>query len=240
MHQLSSIPPHVVFKALDLGLNMIREEIIKCAKEGYDEDWKEQIIILTDNPNYKLDQISEDVKYRIDFGNLSRFIFDTEILNNKETKGRLNGFISEVRAIRNKICHFTPISDLDFENLFVSIDKILVAIGLERLDRSRCWDGQTVPVFMETKTDSVKPKNATDAKTYFKVSEKWFGKEMIIKVKFNRGKYTHKTFRYNHDDLYHQVKEYLLTIPAFMNYREYSSSTNIPSWAKSTGLVTED
>ena len=67
MQKLSTIPAHIVFKALDLGLNLIREEIIKCAQEGYGEDWKEQIATLTENPNFNLDSISEDLKYRIDF-----------------------------------------------------------------------------------------------------------------------------------------------------------------------------
>ena len=77
MKQFSSVPPHVVFKALNLGLSHIREEIIRCAKLGYGDDWKEQIIILTENPKYTLDQVSDDLKYRIDFGNLSLCLVDT-------------------------------------------------------------------------------------------------------------------------------------------------------------------
>lgn len=239
MKELSSIPPHVVFKALDLGLNQIREEIIRCAKLGYGDDWKEQIVILTENPNYNVDQICEDVKFRIDFGNLNRFIFDTEILNNTESKGRLNGFISEVKSIRNKVCHFTPISDLDFENLFVSLDKILVAIGLERLDRSICWDGKKVPVLVEMHSQAKTKGRASDVKSYFKVSERWLGKGMSITVKFKRGKNIDKTFQYDHDQLFEAVKNQLITIPTFNNHGEYSSSTNIPSWAKDSGLIQE-
>ncbi len=237
MQKLSTIPAHIVFKALDLGLNLIREEIIKCAQEGYGEDWKEQIATLTENPNFNLDSISEDIKYRIDFGNLSRFIFDTDILNNTESKGRLHGFISEVRAIRNRICHFTPISELDFENLFVSIDKILVAIGLERLDRSLCWDGITEPIIVNDAES--KPKTSTDAKTYFKVSERWYGQEKTITVQFKRGKHTNKKYRYNHDELFEAVKSHLFTIPAFISHKEYSSSSNMPGWAMDTGLLNE-
>lgn len=239
MKELSSVPPHVVFKALDLGLSQIRQEILRCAKLGYGDDWKEQIVILTENPNYNLDQISDDVKYRIDFGNLSRFIFDTEILNNNESKSRLHGFITEVKAIRNKVCHFTPISDLDFENLFVSIDKILLAIGLERLDRSQCWDGRTIPVVVEQKANVLNLKTTTDIKSYFKVSERWLGKKMNITVQFQRGKHTDKTYRYNHDELFNVVKSHLLSLPAFVDHKEYSSSSNIPGWAVETGLVYE-
>ena len=238
MKKLSSIPPHVVFKALELGLSQIREEIIRCAKLGYDDDWEEQIFILTENPNFNLDQISDDVKYRIDYGNLNRFIFESEILNNIESNGRLHGFITEVKAIRNKICHFTPISDLEFENLFVSIDKILVAIGLERLDRSLCWDGKTIPVVINNKPNSVRHNSET--KSYFKLSERWLEKGMNVTVQFKRGKHAQKTYCYNHDELYEMVKNHLVTIPAFINYKEYSSTTNIPSWAMESGLIHEN
>lgn len=239
MKELSSIPPHVVFKALNLGLSHIREEIIRCAKLGYGDDWKEQIIILTENPKYNLDQVSDDLKYRIDFGNLSRFIFDTDILNNNESKGRLHGFITEVKAIRNKVCHFAPISDLDFENLFVSIDKILLAIGLHRLDRSQCWDGKTIPVVVDQQEKVINQITTTDTKSYFKVSERWLGKNMIITVQFKRGKHRGKTYRYNHDELFEVVQSHLLSIQAFIDHKEYSSSSNIPRWAMDTGLVYE-
>lgn len=241
MKELSSVPPYVVFRALDLGLSLIREEIIRCSKLGYGEDWQEQILILTENPNYNLDQISDDVKYRIDFGNLSRFIFDTEILNNNESKGRLHGFITEVKAIRNKVCHFAPISDLDFENLFVSIDKILLAIGLDRLDRSQCWDGRTIPVVLDQNATVINSNTETETntKSYFKVSERWLGKNMSITVQFKRGKHTDKTYRYSHDDLFDAVNSHLSSLPAFIDHKEYSSSTNIPGWAMATGLVYE-
>lgn len=239
MKELSSVPPYVVFRALDLSLTLIREEIIRCSKLGYGDDWQEQILILTENPNYNVDQISDDVKYRIDFGNLSRFIFDTEILNNNESKGRLHGFITEVKAIRNKICHFAPISELDFENLFVSIDKILLAIGLDRLDRSQCWDGRTIPVVVDQKAKVLHRNTATNTKSYFKVSERWLGKNMSITVNFKRGKHTDKTYQYSHDELFNAAKSHLLSLPAFIDNKEYSSSSNIPGWAMETGLVYE-
>ena len=84
------------------------------------------------------------------------------------------------------------------------------------------------------KTDLSLQKNLTnfnDTRNYFKIAENWYGRGMIIKVKFNRGRYQNYSFIYNHDGVYDNTINHLRTLNCWTNNNCYSSSTNIPGWA---------
>ena len=50
------------------------------------------------------------------------------------------------------------------------------------------------------------------------------GKNTTINVEFKNG----KTCTYNHDKVYEIMKEKLNTLPCFIKYNSYTSSTNVP------------
>jgi hypothetical protein len=84
------------------------------------------------------------------------------------------------------------------------------------------------------KTDLSLQKNLTnfnDTRNYFKIAENWYGRGMIIKVKFNRGRHQNYSFIYNHDGVYDNTINHLRNLNCWMNNNCYSSSTNIPGWA---------
>jgi len=71
-----------------------------------------------------------------------------------------------------------------------------------------------------------------DTRTYFKISQNWYGDSRIIKVQFNRGNYQDCVFVYNHDEVYNYALDYLKTLNCWVNDNYYSNSRNIPGWAE--------
>jgi hypothetical protein len=74
--------------------------------------------------------------------------------------------------------------------------------------------------------------NFNDTRSYFRISENWYGQGMIIKVKFNRGIHQDYSFIYNHDEVYDNTINHLRTLKCWKNDNSYSSTTSIPSWAQ--------
>jgi hypothetical protein len=74
--------------------------------------------------------------------------------------------------------------------------------------------------------------NFNDTRSYFRISENWYGQGMIIKVKFNRGIHQDYSFIYNHDEVYDNTINHFRTLKCWKNDNSYSSTTNIPSWAQ--------
>ena len=74
--------------------------------------------------------------------------------------------------------------------------------------------------------------SSMELKTYFKISKNWYGEGKKIRVEFNRGIHQHYSFLYDHDDVYEKTLNHLKSLSCWSNDEYYSSSTNIPSWAK--------
>ena len=58
----------------------------------------------------------------------------------------------------------------------------------------------------------------------FVIRKSLIGKNQLITVNFKNG----KTVTYNHDKVYEVMKEKLNTLPCFIKYNSYTSSTNVP------------
>ena len=58
----------------------------------------------------------------------------------------------------------------------------------------------------------------------FVVRKSLIGKNQTINVEFQNG----KTFKYNHDKVWEIMKDKLNTLPCFVKYNSYTSSTNVP------------
>jgi len=58
----------------------------------------------------------------------------------------------------------------------------------------------------------------------FVIRKSLIGKNTTINVEFKSG----KTCTYNHDTVYEIMKEKLNTLPCFIKYNSYTSSTNVP------------
>ena len=58
----------------------------------------------------------------------------------------------------------------------------------------------------------------------FVIRKSLIGKDTTINVEFKNG----KTCTYNHDKVYEVMKEKLNTLPCFIKYNSYTSSTNVP------------
>ena len=58
----------------------------------------------------------------------------------------------------------------------------------------------------------------------FVIRQSLIGKNQNITVNFKNG----KTCTYNHDKVYEIMKEKLNTLPCFIKYNSYTSSTNVP------------
>ena len=58
----------------------------------------------------------------------------------------------------------------------------------------------------------------------FVIRKSLIGKNTQINVEFKNG----KTCTYNHDKVYEIMKEKLNTLPCFIKYNSYTSSTNVP------------
>ena len=58
----------------------------------------------------------------------------------------------------------------------------------------------------------------------FVIRKSLIAKNTTINVEFKNG----KTCTYNHDKVYEVMKEKLNTLPCFIKYNSYTSSTNVP------------
>lgn len=58
----------------------------------------------------------------------------------------------------------------------------------------------------------------------FVVRKSLIGKNTTINVEFRNG----KKVTYNHDKVYEIMKDKLNTLPCFIKYNSYTSSTNVP------------
>ena len=81
-------------------------------------------------------------------------------------------------------------------------------------------------------TNSPKTSDHNEVKTYFQISESWYGQGKKIRVQFNKGIHQHCSFIYDHDEVYKKTIQHLKSISAWNDYGKYSSSNNIPTWAE--------
>ena len=58
----------------------------------------------------------------------------------------------------------------------------------------------------------------------FVVRQSLFGKNQVITVTFKNG----KSVPFNHDKVYEVMKDKLTTMPCFIKYKSYTSSTSVP------------
>jgi len=58
----------------------------------------------------------------------------------------------------------------------------------------------------------------------FVVRQSLIGKNTTINVTFKNG----KTYKYNHDKVFNIMKSKLTTMPCFIKYKSYTSSTSVP------------
>ena len=69
-------------------------------------------------------------------------------------------------------------------------------------------------------------------KKRFVVSKGMVGKELVIKFTNKKG----DVIKYDHDGVYALNQEKLETMECFQKYGNYTSSNNIPTWAKPAQL----
>jgi hypothetical protein len=70
------------------------------------------------------------------------------------------------------------------------------------------------------------------AQTYFKLDKRWYGQKRVVQVNFIRGSYQKQAYVYDHDFVYDNTVDHLNTLNCWENDGYYSSSSNIPGWAK--------
>ena len=58
----------------------------------------------------------------------------------------------------------------------------------------------------------------------FVIRKSLIGKNQVITVNFKNG----KSVTYNHDKVYEVMKDKLTTMPCFIKYKSYTSSTSVP------------
>ena len=69
--------------------------------------------------------------------------------------------------------------------------------------------------------------------TYFKISENWYGKGMVITVRFNAG----RIYQYHHDEVYDNTISHYGKLDCWVKHGYFSNSNNIPGCAQE--FVTE-
>ena len=62
----------------------------------------------------------------------------------------------------------------------------------------------------------------------FVIRKSLIGKNAVITVNFKNG----KSATYNHDKVYEVMKDKLTTMPCFIKYKSYTSSTSVPVVAR--------
>ena len=63
----------------------------------------------------------------------------------------------------------------------------------------------------------------------FVIRKSLIGQNQVITVNFKNG----KSVTYNHDKVYEVMKDKLTTMPCFIKYKSYTSSTSVPVVARS-------
>tara|TARA_B100000424_G_C22935106_1_gene497561 strand:- start:2287 stop:2508 length:222 start_codon:yes stop_codon:yes gene_type:complete len=71
-------------------------------------------------------------------------------------------------------------------------------------------------------------KIAKTIKKRFIISKSMLGKGLVIEFTNKKG----ETYEYNHDEVFAQNQERLLSMPCFNEYGNYTNSNKLPSWAK--------
>ena len=66
-----------------------------------------------------------------------------------------------------------------------------------------------------------------EQKTYFQIAQQWYGQKKVIRVCFRL-----EIYEYDHDYVYDRTIGHLKTLACWDNYGRYSSTNNIPRWAK--------
>ncbi len=67
----------------------------------------------------------------------------------------------------------------------------------------------------------------------FVVRKSLIGKNTTVNVEFKSG----KTFTYNHDKVWSVMKDKLSTMPCFVKYGSYTSSTSVPTVLRDVEVV---
>ncbi len=67
----------------------------------------------------------------------------------------------------------------------------------------------------------------------FVIRKSLIGKDTTINVEFKSG----KTFTYNHDKVWEIMKDKLTTMPCFIKYGSYTSSTSVPTLVRDKEVV---
>ena len=62
----------------------------------------------------------------------------------------------------------------------------------------------------------------------FVIRKSLIGQNQVITVNFKNG----KSVTYNHDKVYEVMKDKLTTMPCFIKYKSYTSSTSVPVVAR--------
>ena len=69
----------------------------------------------------------------------------------------------------------------------------------------------------------------------FLIRKSLIGKNQVIEVTFKSG----KEFKYNHDLAYEVMKEKLDSMPCFIKYKSYTSSSSVPVILRDKVLLTK-
>jgi|TARA_B100001559_G_C16429044_1_gene588951 hypothetical protein len=67
----------------------------------------------------------------------------------------------------------------------------------------------------------------------FVIRKSLIGKDTTVNVEFKSG----KTFTYNHDKVWEIMKDKLTTMPCFIKYGSYTSSTSVPTLVREKEVV---
>jgi|TARA_R100001163_G_C4905264_1_gene92026 hypothetical protein len=67
----------------------------------------------------------------------------------------------------------------------------------------------------------------------FVIRKSLIGKDTTVNVEFKSG----KTFTYNHDKVWEIMKDKLTTMPCFIKYGSYTSSTSVPTLVRDKEVV---
>ena len=67
----------------------------------------------------------------------------------------------------------------------------------------------------------------------FVIRKSLIGKDTTVNVEFKSG----KTFTYNHDKVWEIMKDKLTTMPCFIKYGSYTTSTSVPTLVREKEVV---
>ena len=130
--------------------------------------------------------------------------------------------------------HDNP-SELDSDALIVHQQKLKEFME-DALESTIVISQHTPPRTNRTQNHNTTP---SDIKSYFKIAKNWYGKGLVIKVKFKRGPHQGQTYIYDHDKMHDATLHHLKTLSCWDKDGYYSSSNNIPGWAENYLINTE-